>query len=175
MCIARESPQSVIGLPPVGHSRLLAVVNSLPGLNYGPKKSDWLNCPSPWESIFWNRNGKKSLLVEIPTNSKSSLSKKIEILMFSIGNVLLTFCEHKSNQSINQSNKQFIVARLLSMRRRIIKQTPDQRCPWNRNNRRGLCPAGRSSRRLLWLHGHLCSRFEYSDPDYLLSNLFEKN
>jgi hypothetical protein len=31
----------------VGHSQLLAVMNNFPGLNYGPKKSDWLNCPPP--------------------------------------------------------------------------------------------------------------------------------
>ena len=48
-------------------------------------------------------------------------------------NVLYKKCSfdrlRTQRQAINQSNKQFIVARLLSMRRRIIKQTPDSNTP----------------------------------------------
>ena len=90
--------------PPIGHSRLLAVMNNPPGLNYGPKKSDWLNFPLPLKSYWLKPQWRKTLLVEISTTAWPSFNTQIEILMFPIRNVFLTLWTY--NQSINQANKQ---------------------------------------------------------------------
>ena len=104
-------------------------MNNFPGLNYGPKKSDWLNYPPPplkayllkpqWQKILIGRNPDQLQIIIQHENRDFTV-----LYMKSSFDLLRT-----QKQAINQSNKQFIIARLFSIRRRIIEQTPDSNTP----------------------------------------------
>ena len=89
--------------PPIGHSRLLAVMNNPPGLNYGPKKSDWLNSPLPPEILVVETAMAKNLVGR-------NLDYRLTIIQHSNRDFDVSykkcFFDPVDIQSINQSIKQ---------------------------------------------------------------------
>ena len=94
--------------------------NNLPGLNYGSKKSDWLNYPLPLKSYWLKPQCEKTLLVEVLFKNN---------LQLPFGEPLCSFDPLQTyKQSSKQANKQFMFVRLFSARKRIIFQSKNSIC-----------------------------------------------
>ena len=90
----------------VGRSPDSKIIFPIP--NYERKKSDWLNCPPPWNSIGWNRNLKKPYWWQC--------GPKITSVNHSVNPYVFWPC--------GQTSRQLMFARLFSTRKRIIMLTP---------------------------------------------------